>query len=78
MVPRIADNGKGVVWQQPGAAGNSGSIRIMDPNAQYPDGYVRFYNSGGQPIDLMGKPGPNSATHISTAPDGTFPLPLGW
>jgi hypothetical protein len=46
--------------------------------AQYPNGYVRFYNEHGQPVGLNGKPGPNSATHIPIAPDGTYPLPQGW
>lgn len=78
MTSRVADNGKGVVWQDPASTGNANSFRIADPTPQYPNGYVRFYNSGGQPIDLLGKPGPNSATHIPIAPDGTYPVPKGW
>ena len=69
--PRIADNGKGVVFQRPGAQGNADMIRVMDPTSQYPDGYVRVYNSHGQPVDINGKPGPQSATHIPL--DGTDP-----
>lgn len=75
---RTADNGKGTVWQEPGATGNANSIRTMDPNAQYRNGYVRFYNARGQPIGLDGKPGPNSATRIPRGPDGNYPIPKGW
>ncbi|MFE9321865.1 hypothetical protein ACIHDR_03535 [Nocardia sp. NPDC052278] len=77
-VPRTADNGKGVVWQKPGSTGNADTIRVMQPNSRYPNGYVRFYNSHGQPVDLAGKPGPKTTTHISINPDGTFPKPQGW
>jgi hypothetical protein len=75
---RTADNGKGTVYQEPGAAGNAAQVRIMEPTTQYPNGYVRFYNEHGQPVGLDGKPGPNSTTHIPRAPDGTYPLPQGW
>jgi hypothetical protein len=75
---RTADNGKGKVYQKPGATGNADQVRIMEPTAKYPDGYVRFYNDQGQPINLNGKPGPNSETHIEINPDGTYPLPKGW
>jgi hypothetical protein len=36
----------------------------MDPTSQYPAGYVRFYNSLGQPLDVLGKPGSQATTHI--------------
>jgi hypothetical protein len=61
---RPADNGQGIVYQRPGATGNADSVRIAYPTKQYPDGYLRYYNRLGQPLDANGSPGPNSATHI--------------
>lgn len=78
MVARTADNGKGSVWQAPGAKGNADMIRVMNPTDRYPDGYVRFYNAHGQPIGMNGKPGSKAETHIPMNPDGTYPLPAGW
>ena len=75
---RTADNGQGTVWQKPGATGNADMTRIMNPTSRYPNGYVRFYNSYGQPVGLDGRPGPNSLTHIPLNPDGSYPLPSGW
>ncbi|MFO7190957.1 hypothetical protein [Thermocrispum sp.] len=75
---RTADNGKGVVWQRPGAQGNADMVRIMDPTPRYPYGYVRFYNKHGQPINLDGKPGSRADTHIPRNPDGSYPVPKGW
>ena len=78
FVSQAANNGKGTVWRPPGSTGNAGTVRIMEPTAQYPNGYVRFYNEGGQPIGLNGNPGPRSVTHIPLNPDGTYPIPKGW
>ncbi len=75
---RIADNGRGVVYQQPGVDGNANMVRVMEPTPRYPHGYVRFYNSCGQPIGLNGKPGPRSETHIPREQDGSYPTPTGW
>jgi len=72
---RMADNGKGLVFQRGGATGNADMIRIMEPTAKYSNGYVRVYNSYGQPVDVFGKPGPGSATHISQDFMGQWP---GW
>lgn len=75
---RVSNNGNGRVWQRPGAQGNADSVRIQDPTSKYPDGYVRFYNKDGQPIDLEGKPTGPDKTHIPVNPDGTYPVPKGW
>ncbi|WP_101948021.1 PPE domain-containing protein [Mycobacterium sp. 3519A] len=79
-IARPADNGMGTVYQQPGAVGNSNSIRIMEPGAdpRSPYGYVRFTNEHNQPINLDGKPGTRAETHIPRNPDGSFPIPRGW
>ncbi|MBF6138373.1 hypothetical protein IU501_35975 [Nocardia otitidiscaviarum] len=76
--PRIADNGKGWVWQKPGSTYNQNMFRDALPDAKYPNGYVRFYNENGQPLKLDGKPGSNAETHIPKNPDGTYPTPDGW
>jgi len=73
---RQADNGRGLVFQRSGAVGNQDSIRIMEPTAKYPEGYVRVYNSAppaGQPVDVFGNPGPPWDTHISQLYRGPWP-----
>ena len=75
---RVADNGKGTVWQAPNATGNANSVRIMNPTPRYPNGYVRFYNEHGQPIGVNGKPGSRADTHIPIDNNGNYPIPHGW
>lgn len=75
---RVADNGKGKAWQEPGSTGNANMIRVMESTGRYPNGYVRFYNDRGQSLDLNGKPGPPSETHIPRGPDGSYELPKRW
>lgn len=81
----MANNGKGEVWQDPASANASGgrssnanTFRSADPEPDYPDGYVRFYNEHGQLVGLDGKPGSNAQTHIPKNPDGSYPVPQGW
>ena len=50
-VGRVANSGKGSVWQPPGSVGNENVTRIMDPNWQNPEGYVRVHGPNGVPID---------------------------
>ena len=74
-VGRVADNSAGIIYQRPGATGSADMIRIMDSTLQYPQGYVRYYNNYGQPLDPFGKPGERASTHISLAYEGPIP---GW
>lgn len=75
---RLAENGKGWVWQKPGSEYNKNMFRDALPDNRYPNGYVRFYNEEGQPLRLDGKPGSNPESHIPKNPDGTYPKPPGW
>ena len=70
-----AANNRGGVWQQPGAIGNADSIRIMEPGAdpRYPNGYMRYYNGYGQPLDVNGNPGNPASTHIPLDYQGSIP-----
>ena len=77
-VRRTVDNGKGTVWQKPGATKNTDMFRIMEPTELYPNGYSVFYNRHGQPINLAGKPGTRFETHIPLKADGTVRVPGGW
>lgn len=65
----------GHVYQRPGAFRNADSIRIMEPTSKYPSGYVRYYNSGNQPLDVFGNPGADPFTHIPQDYVGPWP---GW
>ncbi|MEX0428565.1 hypothetical protein AB3X52_13115 [Nocardioides sp. DS6] len=82
---RVANNGNGDVWQAPGnvdaprgSPRNANVFRDCDPDPDYPNGYVRFYNEHGQPLRLDGKPGSDAQTHIPKNPDGSYPVPEGW
>ena len=73
--PVPAQNGQGLVLKPEGQSlgNNSNIIRWGEPNARYPDGYFRYYNDAGQPLNpRTGQPGPNSLTYIS--PDYYGPL----
>jgi hypothetical protein len=72
-VPTAAENGDGLVLLPEGQSlgNNSDIVRWGEPNAQSPDGYFRYYNSSGQPLNpATGLPGPNSVTHISPTYQG--------
>jgi RHS repeat-associated protein len=65
-VAEPAANGNGIVYRPAGSTGNANTIRIMGPDAQgrYPSGYVRIYNSSGQPLNSStGKPDTQANTH---------------
>jgi RHS repeat-associated protein len=72
-----AANGKGIVYRPLGSTNNEDAIRIMEPTARYPQGFVRIYNKYGQPVDYAGKPLGPAETHIAEEEIGPFPdLPL--
>lgn len=70
---RPAANSRGVIYQKPGAVETANSIRVMQPTPAYPRGYLRYYNSHGQPLDANGQPGPQAATHIPLDYPGPWP-----
>jgi hypothetical protein len=77
-VAEPANNGQGWVFRAPGTSGNADIVRVAEENAQNPTGYVRYYNSGGQPLNWAGKPGPDDETHLPLRSDtGTTEDPLG-
>ena len=68
----------GIIYQRPGSVKNADTIRIMDPGAdpRYPNGYIRYYNSKGQPVKLHLKtPGTEPETHFPIDYPGPLPLP---
>jgi len=70
-----ADNGQGWTFRAPGSTGDANIVRVMEPNSQNPNGYVRYYNSQGQPLNIDGKPGPDPDTHLPLDPDEPEPEP---
>lgn len=72
-VMRLSDNGKGWVFQRPGAVGNADMIRIMNPDARNPDGHVRFFNSAERALTILGREGSQGATHIPLTHIGQIP-----
>jgi hypothetical protein len=58
-------NGKGITYRPRNTTDNNNIIRIGEPDQRNPTGYVRVYNSSGQPLDLRtNKPGSDNDTHI--------------
>ena len=77
-VAEPANNGQGWVFRAPGTTGNADIVRVAEENAQNPTGYVRYYNSGGQPLNWAGKPGPDDETHLPLRSEtGSTEDPLG-
>jgi hypothetical protein len=71
----VANNQQGSVYRSPGSptTSNANAVRIADPNAKNPNGYVRYYNTNGQPVNPQtGNPGPDPLTHIDTRYIGTL------
>jgi hypothetical protein len=77
-VAEPANNAPGWVFRAPGTSGNADIVRVAEGNTQNPTGYVRYYNSGGQPLNWVGKPGPDDETHLPLRSDtGSTQDPLG-
>lgn len=72
--------GDGTVWREPGSSGDPNTVRIMRPgsDSRYPNGYRVYKNSSNQPLDINGRPGPRSTTHIPVEADGSCAAPKGW
>jgi RHS repeat-associated protein len=62
-----SENGRGLVLLPEGQplGDNRNIIRWGAPNAEYPQGYFRYYNNYGQPLNpATGRPDINELTHI--------------
>ncbi|MHB8662784.1 MAG: RHS repeat-associated core domain-containing protein [Acidimicrobiales bacterium] len=68
-VAEPASPGPGWVFRSPGSQGNANTVRVMEPTAQYPNGYIRTYNASGQPLNAAGQPGSKAETHFELPPD---------
>jgi hypothetical protein len=65
------------VFRRPGAKGDADSIRVMEPTADYPNGYARVYNADGRAVDILGSLGNRLglvATHFPGDEIGDFPV----
>ncbi len=79
METEPTDNGKGFILREPGTEGNANTIRVMGETQQNQDGYVRYYNGEGQPVDpYTGKPGSQADTHIEPGQGGPWKNFPGW
>jgi hypothetical protein len=77
-VAEPANNNQGWIFRAPGTIGNADTIRVAEENALNPTGYVRYYNSGGQPLNWAGNTGPGSETHLPLRSEtGSTEDPLG-
>jgi len=51
LVAEAAKKGKGIVIREKGTTGNNNVIRIMQPTARNPNGYMRYTDNAGRYID---------------------------
>ena len=64
-VAQPANNGQGWVFTRTRYyRKHTDIVRVAEANAQNPTGYVRYYNSAGQPLNWAGNTGPASETHL--------------
>lgn len=84
MKARIADNGKGIVFQRPGAPKkgplkNRDMVRIMNPTPDAPNGRIIYYGPKGNPLDRYGVGGkPRSKWHHEIGEEGPMPGYKEW